>query len=407
MKRIYPILFLLTATNATSAETINFVNNNSPQAASELLTNLPPAPDFKVINVDTKGNPYQCEGNAIITTSKDVTNLTTLKYFGTSISIDVYDTDNINLKLALCNALNVIQEYHYLASNYSTYPHVTNIKSINNAPQKQHDIDPKLTQLIKQSIDWHDKTDGYFNIALSPVIQLWRGYRAQCVGERKLQDRCDIPSAAELNKAKSLININNIKLDTERNTIQMQEGMSIDLGGIAKGWMAEKVYMQLKKDGIKNFMINAGGNIRHYGIHPQGRTFVTAVEDPICKKYQNSLSRCQTFEEQYHEVITGKDITVVSSGNYLRYYRVNGKEYHHIINPKTLYPKDKGISTTIVMNNNQLYADIISTALFLMPLDKAMAYANSHDDVEATWFLNEQGDKVESNDFNKYRKAFN
>ncbi|WP_299805123.1 FAD:protein FMN transferase [uncultured Shewanella sp.] len=396
MKRIYPLLLLLTFSNFTHAEPIKLASENS----------LPPAPDFEVIKVNTHGQPYRCEGNAMIKNSQGVTNLTTLKYFGTSISIDIYDKDSSHYNNALCNALNVIQEYHYLASNYSTYPHVINIKSINNEPDKTHHIDPKLTQLIKASIDWHDKTDGYFNIALSPVIDIWRSYRAQCKGERKAEDQCTIPTPAELNAARPLINIDNIDLNVKQNTIKLQTGMSIDLGGIAKGWMAEMVYQQLRSDGIKNFMINAGGNIRHHGIHPQGRQFTTAVEDPVCKKHNNSLEQCQSFEGQFHEVITGKDITVVSSGNYLRYYRVKGKEYHHIINPKTLYPKRTGISTTIVMNDNQIYADIISTALFLMPLEQALNYTNQNTAVEAIWYLNSAGEKVESDKFNDYRMIF-
>ncbi|ABV87410.1 ApbE family lipoprotein [Shewanella pealeana ATCC 700345] len=405
MKRIYPLLLLLTATNVSQAGFEEHRTETQVSVNKAAVTVLPPAPDFEIIKVDTQGQPYRCEGNATITLDQGVTNLTTLKYFGTSISINIYDKNNSNINLALCNALKVIQEYHYLASNYSTYPHVINIKSINNEPEKTHHLDPKLTQLIKASIDWHDKTDGYFNIALSPVIDIWRGYRAQCKGERKSQDKCNIPTDAELNAAKPLININNIDLDVANNTIKMQAGMSIDLGGIAKGWMAEMVYRQLKNDGIDNFMINAGGNIRHYGLHPQGRQFTTAVEDPVCKKYNNSLEQCQSFAGQFHEVITGKDITVVSSGNYLRYYRVNGQEYHHIINPKTLYPKKAGISTTIVMNDNQIYADIISTALFLMPLNEAINYTNHNNDVEAIWYLNAAGDKKESNNFKDYRMS--
>ncbi|MCL1050524.1 FAD:protein FMN transferase [Shewanella abyssi] len=390
MKVSIPMLFIFISSSSSYAGTI------VQQAV---------APDFNVIKVDTQGKPYQCKGNAIITHNDIVTNLSTLKYFGTSISIDIYDENNKNIDTALCSALNVIQEYHYLASNYSTYPHVTNIKSINNSPDKKHQIDPKLTQLIQASIEWHDKSNGYFNIALSPVIDIWRSYRGQCKGERKQQDRCDIPTRAELNKANNLINIEDILLDTINNTIQMKQGMSIDLGGIAKGWMAEMVYRQLKSAGVENFMINAGGNIRHYGYHPQGRQFSTAVENPICKKYSNSLAQCQSFEGQYHEVITGKDIAIVSSGNYLRYYRVKGKEYHHLINPKTLRPKSTGISTTLVMNNNQLYADIISTTLFLMPLKEALTYANDNKDIEAVWFLNYNGDKVETDNFKLYRNS--
>lgn len=387
MNKSIAFLTLLSITSCVKAEQIN----------------QPIAPDFNIIKVATNGEPYRCEGNAIITHDQSKTNLTTLKYFGTSISIDVYDKDNKNIEEALCHALNVVQKYHYLASNYSTYPHVTNIKSINNNPDKTHQIDPKLTDLLAASIEWHDKTNGYFNIALSPVIDLWRGYRAQCKGERKELDKCQIPSDAELNSVANLTNIHDISLNTDLNTVKLKPGMSIDLGGIAKGWMAEMVYLQLKKDGVNNFMINAGGNIRHYGVHPEGRNFTTAIENPICKKYNNQLAQCQNFEGLYHEVITGQDITVVSSGNYLRYYRVNGKEYHHIINPKTLKPKTTGVSATLVMQNNQIYADIISTALFLMPIDEALVYADNNPDFEAVWFLNYVGDKTESKGFNNYR----
>ncbi len=369
------------------------------------IKNLPLAPDFEIIKVDTKGQPYQCEGNAIISHNNGIYSLTTLKYFGTSISIDIYD-DIENINEVFCNSLNVIQQYHYLASNYNTYPHVTNIKSINNEPQKKHHIDAKLTELLATSIEWHDKSDGYFNIALSPVIDIWRSYRAECKGQRKLDDNCEIPTQSELEAVKHLINIDNIKLDTVNNTIQMQAGMSIDLGGVAKGWMAEMVYRQLKSDGINNFMINAGGNIRHFGVHPMGRNFATAIEDPICKKFANNLAKCDNFEGQYHEVISGVDLSVVSSGNYLRYYRVKGEEYHHIINPKTLFPKSSGVATTVIMNDKHIYADIISTMLFLMPLEQAIEYANKHPELEAVWYLNEQGKKVNSDNFNHYKLQY-
>lgn len=381
-KYILPLLLLSTYTHAA-------------------LLPQPEAPEFKVITVDTHGEPYRCEGNAIITKTEYGTKLTTLKYFGTSISIDIYGEHSS--KKLMCNALNIIQKYHYLASNYSTYSHVTNVKTINNAPTEKHLIAPELTALIQESIDWYKKSDGYFNIALSPVIDLWRGYRAQCKGETKRLGLCKTPTALELGNAEKLININSIILDKQNNTIQMQAGMSIDLGGIAKGWMAEKVYRQLKKDGVKNFMINAGGNIRHYGMHPQGREFTTAIENPICKKYNNSLSRCQRLSQQYHEIITGKDLALVSSGNYLRYYRANGKEYHHLINPRTLKPKSTGIATTVIMNKNQIYADIISTMLFLMPYQQSLNYVNNNPDVEAVWYLTEGGNKMESNGFDNYR----
>ena len=350
-------------------------------------------------------DPFQCEGNGMITQQDGVTSLHTLKYFGTSITIDLYDVDEIKAKPALCHALNVIQEYHYQASNYSTYPHFTNIKTINNAPEQVHKIDAKLTQLIAASLDWHTLSNGYFNIALSPVIDLWRQHRGQCKGDTKALGLCTIPSNEALAQAAKLTDIDDIKLDKTLNTIQMKPGMSIDLGGIAKGWMAEKVYDSLKTEGINSFMINAGGNIRHYGLHPEQRTFATAIEDPLCKKSDYQLPQCQTFEGQFHEVVQGQDLTIVSSGNYLNYFIAGGVEYHHLIDPKTLHPKPTGISTTVVMNGQQLFADVISTSLFLMPLDEAIEFAEKSDHLEAVWYLDEKGSKRKSSGFDKYHLA--
>ncbi|WP_394202977.1 FAD:protein FMN transferase [Shewanella waksmanii] len=342
---------------------------------------------------------YQCSPNSVIELSDGKATLSTLKYFGTTISIDIFNTPNEQSKNILCKALNVIQEYHYLASNYSTYPHVTNIKSINNEPSKKHPIDPKLTELISESIRWHDISHGYFNIALSPVIDLWRQHRFACM--RNAKD-CSIPDSQALTQAAKHTDISQIQLNIEDNEIQLAKGMSIDLGGIAKGWMAEKVYQQLKHDGVSQFMINAGGNIRHYGLHPQGRLFTTAIEDPICKKHDFQLPKCNGFDGQYHEVIQGEDLTIVSSGNYLRYFEVDGKQYHHLIDPHTLAPKPTGVATTVIMNDNQIMADVLSTMLFLMPVDEALDYVERHDGIEAVWYLDEQGHKKASKHFKRY-----
>ncbi|WP_220755961.1 FAD:protein FMN transferase [Shewanella colwelliana] len=383
----FTTLVILLAISSTVFASSDPLANNLPQ------NKYPPA---------TLSNFYQCENNALININDDEASLNTVNYFGTSVSITLYNVEHKKAKSMLCNALSVIQEYHYLASNYSTYGHVTNIKTINESPAEKHQIDPLLTELIAAGIDWHQRSGGYFNIALSPVIDLWRTHRFACLKGNSQASECSIPSQTELNHAALLTNINDVSLDRVHNTVRMKPGMSIDLGGIAKGWMAEKVYDQLKVDGAEQFIINAGGNIRHLGLHPEGRQFATAVEDPVCKKSNYQLAKCNEPSGQYHEVITGKDITVVSSGNYLRYFVVNGQQYHHLIDPKTLYPKPKGIATTVVLNSHQLYADVISTMLFLMPLQTALDYVNKRDYIEAVWYLNEQGDKVESNKFDSF-----
>ena len=111
-------------------------------------------------NQNTIDEYYSCKNNSIIRYNENKYTLDTLKYFGTTIAIDIFDIPDKHAEKILCNALTVIQEYHYLASNYSTYPHVKNIKSINEAPEKIHKIDFELFELIAESIEWHKKSNG-------------------------------------------------------------------------------------------------------------------------------------------------------------------------------------------------------------------------------------------------------
>lgn len=354
---------------------------------------------------DAAFSPFDCNTNATFNYEQGKGSMNTLKYFGTSITIDIYEADKDKAYLALCHALNVVQEYHYLASNFSTYPGYTNIQTINNNPEKLHHIDTKLTELLATCFEWHGITQGRFNIALAPVLEVWRSYRKRC----QLGGACELPSDIKLANAAKHIDVKQIKLDKNNNTIQMKAGMKLDLGGIAKGWMVEKVYDQLKADNITAFMINAGGNIRHFGTHPDGRKFITAIENPLIRKYQLEHKDFSEINngEIYHEIIQGEDITIVSSGNYLNYYAVNGQEYHHIIDPTTLYPKKEGVSVSVIMKNKPILADVISTSLFLLPMPEAQDLIKRIGDIEAVWFLDEQGHKINTPQFDQYRAKLN
>ncbi|WP_246814768.1 FAD:protein FMN transferase [Ferrimonas balearica] len=349
----------------------------------------------------------QCELDGIISETSGYTNLTTLKYFGTSIAIQVYDAGEGDAKQALCDSLATIKRLHQQGSDYQTYDGVVNIRSINNAPTEVHKIDPELTELIQAGIDWHRISKGYFNIAVGPVVQQWRQKRNACAEPEAADNGCSLPSPQAIENASKYTDISKINLDVDANTVTLGEGMSLDLGGIAKGWMAEKVKDQLVAAGMRSFVINAGGNIRHWGRHPQGRAFVTAIEDPVCKKYDFQPSQCQQLEGQFHEIVAGENLTIVSSGNYLKYYRVGDKEYHHIINPNTGYPKTEGVSVSVVMNDQHIYADVLSTTLFLMPMKEAMDMAESIPYLEAVWYLDEAGNKVSTSGFEKYQIEMN
>ncbi|TKB51960.1 FAD:protein FMN transferase [Ferrimonas aestuarii] len=345
-------------------------------------------------------NTNLCQQHGLIQTLDDRTVLYTLDYFGTSIGIEIFDAGTADAQAALCHSLQLIKRYHQLASDYSTYTGVTNIKSLNLAPTQTHHVEPELFELIEMGIQWHEISKGYFNIAIGPVVQLWRQQRFTC--EQQDGVHCAIPSQQALEEAATHTKISNITLDKTNHSVTMADGMSLDMGGIAKGWMVEKVLNYLKHQGVRSVVINAGGNIRHFGQHPQERAFVTAIENPVCRKHQFQLPGCDQLPIRYSEVIKGEDITVVTSGNYLKYYQVGDREYHHIIDPTTLYPKQGGVATSVVLSSNHVFADVLSTTLFLMPTKQAQALAESLPYLEAMWTLDESGNRLYSSGFSRY-----
>lgn len=345
-------------------------------------------------------NTNLCQQHGLIQTLDDRTVLYTLDYFGTSIGIEIFDAGTADAQAALCHSLQLIKRYHQLASDYSTYTGVTNIKSLNLAPTQTHHVEPELFELIEMGIQWHEISKGYFNIAIGPVVQLWRQQRFTC--EQQDGVHCAIPSQQALEEAATHTKISNITLDKTNHSVTMADGMSLDMGGIAKGWMVEKVLNYLKHQGVRSVVINAGGNIRHFGQHPQERAFVTAIENPVCRKHQFQLPSCDQLPIRYSEVIKGEDITVVTSGNYLKYYQVDDREYHHIIDPTTLYPKQGGVATSVVLSSNHVFADVLSTTLFLMPTKQAQALAESLPYLEAMWTLDESGNRLYSSGFSRY-----
>ncbi|TKB48442.1 FAD:protein FMN transferase [Ferrimonas sediminicola] len=343
-----------------------------------------------------------CQQHGLIQSEPNRSVLYTLDYFGTSITIEVLDNGGEDAATSLCESLRIIERYHRLASDYDTYPGLVNIKSINLAPTQTHRVEPELFEMIESGIEWHRLSRGYFNIAIGPVVQLWRQHRFRCNSDQPEQRECSLPSDAELRAAAQRTRIDAIRLDAASHSITMAEGMSLDLGGIAKGWMVERVLNHLRERGMRSVVINAGGNIRHYGLHPEGRPFVTAIEDPVCRKHQFQLSGCERAENRYGDLIKGENLTVVTSGNYLKYFEVDGKEYHHIIDPTTLYPKRGGVATSVVLTANHIYADVLSTTLFLMPLDQARALAEKLDYLEAVWVLDENRNEIHSSGFEHY-----
>ena len=155
--------------------------------------------------------------------------------------------------------------------------------------------------------------------------------------------------------------------------------MSLDVGAVAKGFATEIVAKEIMQDGLKSGIISAGGNVRVLGKPLDGvrERWGIGLQDP---------DEPIVSEENYFDVVFANNASVVSSGDYERYYVVNDKIMHHLIDPETLMPGEYYRAITIVTENSGI-ADALSTALFLMPYEQSRAFVESLDGVDALWIM--------------------
>lgn len=295
-------------------------------------------------------------------------------YMDTYIEVKLYDVDKESADKVLNHIDDMYSKYHKLTDRYNSYDNIKNIYYLNNELKMNEfvEIDSKLSDLIKYGIDMYSKTDGYVDIAIGNVVDVWKNYRDKGTG---------VPTKYELMDSGS-VNIDDIKL--EGNIYTKTSDVKLDLGAIAKGYVTELVGKYLEKEGYNKYLINAGGNIKVGDKYKEGK-YKVGIETPF-------------DTSKVYKIINIENTSVVTSGSYQRYYEYNGVNYNHIINPKTLFPENYTKSVTIITKDSGL-ADVLSTYLFLLPIDDGIKYINSLSNVEAIWYA----DKIYYSDgFDEY-----
>lgn len=279
--------------------------------------------------------------------------------FDTVVHIAIYTDDDSFAKENLVYAKERYEELHKLFDNYKTYPGLVNVKTINdNAGIKPVTVDDTLFQLIKSSIDDYNNISHNTNIALGPVTKLWNEYRELYEGGKTKEEVIALkgealPSDAELEKLRPLVNIDKIKLDDEKQTVSLEKGMELDLGATAKGFATELVAKELEDRGVKSCVISAGGNVRIIGKPTDGRdNFKIGIQNPDLESPNQVLASLNVA-----------NTSIVTSGDYQRYFDLDGVRYCHIIDPDTLKPAHEIKSATVIKEDSGL-CDFLSTAAF-------------------------------------------
>lgn len=220
------------------------------------------------------------------------------------------------------------------------------------------DLDNETLGLIKRSVELCEFSEGNLDITVYPIVEKW-GF---------INKNFRIPSQSELDSL--LKNVDYRKITSDAGKAVIPDGFKIDLGAVAKGYAADKSREILKTSGVKSAVINLGGTVLAYGKKPDGSNWRVGITNP-----ENT--------ESYMGVLECADKTVVTSGNYERFFEQDGKRYCHIIDPKTGFPADNGVTSVTVISDDGTKNDALSTALFIMGADRASEFIkNKCEDVD-------------------------
>lgn len=278
--------------------------------------------------------------------------------------------------------------YNNLYDIYNDYEGTNNIKTINdNAGVAPVEVDPEIIHLLQFSKEMYEKTDGQLNIAMGSVLSIWHDYREAGTAD---PDNAELPSMEELEAAALHTDINQVIIDEEARTVYLADPeMSLDVGSIGKGYAVQRVAEYAREIGMESVLLSVGGNICAVGEKLDGTEWRLGIQNPDLGS-----------EEEYVQKVDVKDGCVVTSGNYQRYYMVDGVRYCHIIDPDTLMPADYFASVSIITEDSGM-ADALSTSVYNMPFEEGLAYVNRMDGVEAMWIF-EDGSIRYSEHFEDY-----
>ena len=258
--------------------------------------------------------------------------------------------------------------YHQLFDIYHEYEGINNLKTVNDAAGTAPvTVDRRIIDLLIDCKEYHMATQGRVNVAMGGVLRLWHEARNDGINDPV---NAYLPDETALRKAAEHTSLDAVVIDESASTVLITDPLvRLDVGAVAKGWAVQ----QVAKHAPEGLLLSVGGNICATGAKDEnGTPWIVGVQNP------------DNAEEYLHSIyVHAERGSVVTSGDYQRAYAVDGKVYHHIIDPDTLYPGTYWRSVTIVCADSGA-ADALSTALFLLPLEEGKVLLPQFD-AEAMW----------------------
>lgn len=299
---------------------------------------------------------------------------------GTVFEASIYVADEYKADKAFNDVFKEINRLDYLMSNYKEESELSKVNK--KAASEPTNCDNELAYIIEQSLRYSDITDGAFDITVGPLMKKWGFFKEQ----GRIPGKEELESVLESVSYKNIIIEEKIKKSLFRDpgvvkTVSFRNpGTQIDLGGIGKGYAVDMAIRVLKGNGINSALINFAGNIYAFGTPPGKDSWVIGLQHP--RKSEGLLG---SFEI--------KDKAVSTSGDYEKFFTIDGERYSHIIDPRTGYPV-KGIVSVTIVTDNATRADALSTGIFVLGLEKGMDLIEKLADVEGVIIYEDTDSKL-------------
>lgn len=293
---------------------------------------------------------------------------------GTINEVTLYDVNKKTGEKILEECGSILMDIDNKMSNTIKSSDVSKINK--NAGKAYTKVSKDTYYVIKKSIEFSNISNDTFDISVGPLIDLWS------IGT----DNAKVPNKEEIENILPLVDYSKILLNDENLSVKLsEENMKIDLGGIAKGYAADKIYDYLKSENIKSAIINLGGNILTLGSKNNDQPFSIGIQDPTMPR-GNSIGNIKVSNK-----------SVVTSGIYERYIEKDNKIYHHMLNPHTGYPFENNLNSVTIVSDESIICDALSTTTFGLGLDNGMKLIESLDNVDAIFITKDKKIYLSSN----------
>lgn len=293
--------------------------------------------------------------------SQEPVSATAIK-LNTAVTVTIYDSQDREL---LTECMNLCDKYEKIFSRTASDSELYQLNHRELTPvagtEDTFQISDPLAELIRKGLYYSKLSEGAFDIAIEPLTSLW-------------DFTAEDPQAPEdrlIQKALTKCDYHNVSVSDNNEVILKTEDTAIELGAIAKGYIADRLKDYLISQGVKSAIINLGGNVLCIGGKPNDSSFKIGIQKPFA-------DRSETIA-----VMDIKDKSVVSSGVYERCFEQDGTLYHHLLNPRTGYPYDNGLIAVTIISDESVDGDALSTTCFALGLEDGMKLAESLDNVQA------------------------